>query len=82
MFVLCKCTTLQFIEDIYNKNKTLKSIKIVIRHGRYSLPDFLFLLYSNEYIPLTKPPFKDHPRPKSKNKYVFFVVIVYIERKP
>lgn len=27
MFVLCKCTTLQFLEDIYIKNKTLKKHK-------------------------------------------------------
>ena len=27
MFVLCKCTTLQFFEDIYIKNKTLKKHK-------------------------------------------------------
>lgn len=27
MFLLCKCTTLQILEDIYIKNKTLKKHK-------------------------------------------------------
>lgn len=82
MFVLCKCTTLQFLEDIYIKNKTLKKHKNSYPAWTSLLAGFLFPLYSNEYIQSTKPPFENDPRPKSKNEYVFFVIIVYIKRKP